>query len=52
MEQMTIQHEIQLAKYPLGRIILHMISLKTDHRVQWHLKGIAREFRKTSLTSH
>jgi len=33
-----------LAKFALGRMILHVIAMAGDHSLRFHVAGIAREF--------
>jgi len=35
--------EIKLSVSPIGRIILHLFSLKKDKKFAWHFRGILRE---------
>jgi hypothetical protein len=35
---------VRLAATSFGRIILHLVCLARDHRLQWHWNGIRREF--------
>ena len=40
---MSTVTQIRLAGSHGGRVILHLITLLRDHRLNWHLKGIIRE---------
>ena len=32
-----------LAKYSVGRMLMHLVAMIQDREVRWHLAGIARE---------
>lgn len=37
--------QLQLSGSRLGRVILHLLCIARDGRLQWHFHGIARELR-------
>jgi hypothetical protein len=43
---MTREQIWELAQSPRGRIALHLIALRIDGRLEWHLDGIVRELRE------
>ena len=38
----TIQ--AKLVKTSVGRVVLHLTCLLNDFKLEWHMKGIVREF--------
>ena len=40
---MKTETKMKLAKSPMGRIILHIVCIKRDRKVLWHIKGVLRE---------
>lgn len=37
--------QLHLSGSRIGRVILHLVCIIRDRRLQWHFHGIAREFR-------
>ena len=33
----------QLARTPSGRVLLHLVCARRDHKFQWHGRGVVRE---------
>ena len=46
---MTREQILNLAQTSHGRIVLHLIALRLDGRVEWHFEGIVRELRETEF---
>jgi hypothetical protein len=40
---MSATKQMKLASTSKGRVLLHLLALARDHRVRWHLAGVARE---------
>lgn len=40
---MSINTQLNLAMTRTGRVVLHLLALKTDRKLQWHVAGILRE---------
>jgi hypothetical protein len=40
----NVETQLALASSPSGRIALHLVCVWRDHRLQWHWRGVAREF--------
>jgi hypothetical protein len=47
---MTTQRQERLSGYSGGRIILHILCIKRDKRIKWHISGIIREIKDICLT--
>ena len=41
---MSTKQQLELAKTKTGRVILHILSYLRDNKLEFHLKGIKREF--------
>lgn len=40
---MSTNTQLKLARTRSGRVVLHLLALKTDGQLQWHKAGILRE---------
>jgi len=40
---MSIDTQLNLAMTRTGRVVLHLLALKTDSKLRWHAAGILRE---------
>jgi hypothetical protein len=40
---MSAAKRMRLARTSGGRVLLHLLALAWNHRVCWHLAGVARE---------
>ena len=43
---MSTVAQLKLAGSSGGRILLHIMTLLSDHHLAWHWAGIAREFKQ------
>ena len=41
---LTAETAVALAESSAGRIVLHLLCARRDHRIQWHWRGVLREF--------
>jgi hypothetical protein len=42
---MSVETQSKISQSPTGRIVLHLMTLKRDHKFRWHWVGILREVR-------
>lgn len=40
---MNLQIELKMAESHMGRIVLHILALRQDHKCRWHFAGVRRE---------
>jgi hypothetical protein len=40
---MSINRQLILAETRTGRVVLHVLALKSDGKLRWHAAGILRE---------
>jgi len=40
---MSINRQLNLARTRTGRVVLHLLALKTDRKLRWHATGMLRE---------
>ncbi|HUJ11215.1 MAG TPA: hypothetical protein VL171_14435 [Verrucomicrobiae bacterium] len=40
---MSAAKQMKLVSSSNGRVLLHLMALAKDHRLRWHLAGVARE---------
>jgi len=43
---MSIKKQLNLARTRTGRVVLHLLALKTDRKLRWHAAGILRELHR------
>ena len=43
---MSINRQLNLARTRTGRVVLHLLALKTDRKLRWHAAGIFRELHR------
>lgn len=43
---MSINRQLNLARTRTGRVVLHLLALKTDRKFRWHATGIFRELHR------
>jgi hypothetical protein len=42
---MSTQTQITFSEHKVGRIVLHLMGIRNDHHIRWHIQGIVREFK-------
>ncbi len=45
---MSTNTQLNLAETRTGRVVLHLLALKTDRKFGWHATGILRELHRVT----